>query len=1019
MGKQLKQFFSLFLVLMLLIGMVPNVYATDDASAETASTEDSTPEEAAADPTAPIEPVETEAVSSDTALMTASADNYAVMSIASTQSGILLFDYSDNGDYTSRLNSQISISYKVNGSGTTRVAYLRNLGWHFARYNNTPYPDHTLYCIEPYKDYGASTSGNSVDRGVTLNGSGSTTGSTAWYTLSESRRNAIGLILLYSDQLWDDSISVTTTKRDSNPNVPLRVATQFLIYEIVCGLRNPDTFILNSSNECGTAGDILYNAGTAAISNFAPNYNNLVSLVQGSLKRPSFTSASSSTAPTITLTGEETVVTDTNGVLSNWTFTDGNGAEFTRAGNNLYIYQVGNISSSTVYKATQTLPSAANTTYNLWYMQGGSYQTTISLYSPSTGTANAYFKLDPPASASVAIKKDTEDGLNLAGWQFGLYSNSSCTNLISGPHTTDSAGNITVSNLSCGTTVYVKEIGHEDADINAKYTCASTNPQRVTLVAGETATVTFKNSLNTGSAKLIKDTSDGKNVTGWQIGLYYDKACTQPFEGSPFTTGADGSITIQGLEPQTLYAKEIVVDDPYWKCDAEIKTVTITAGSTATVTFYNEHLGRMQFKKTTNTGNHLGGWTFVVRDADSNVIGEYTVDDTGVAYSDYLPAGHYTVYEKQVDDAFWQGHLMWHDVTVVGGETVVDEWLNKELGLGWFIKQTENGENLEGWEITVYADEACTQELHTATTNEQGRTGYYMEPGFYWCRETGDSYGRFEDESWLIDESIYMFEIKPHEETTVTFTNAQRGKLLIKKVMPDGGSVAGWVFDVHRVSDNAYLGSYTSSEDGTIDVGFLDAGNYLITEQIPEGSLYVCEGENPKKVTVKSGETAEVTFSNVLRPGEISILKVDTQATPLSSAHFLLEWSEDGDAWAPVTYTDSLLVAYGTCTSDGLEDGILISGEDGIVTFTGLLPDCYYRLTEVKAPAGYQLLTEFAYEGKLSEEENNQITLKVVNAPVYKLPQTGSKSPVIMILSLIVALAGCAGAVIFLRKRRN
>lgn len=1018
MGKHLKQLFSFLLALMLVVGMIPTVYATDGANAETQSTETSTPEEPADDPTSPIEPTEPEAESQDSMLMTATADDYAVMSIASTQRNILLFDYSDNGDYTSRLNSQLSISYKVNGSGTTRTAYLKNIGWHFARYNNTPYPDHTLYCIEPYRDYGASTSGNSVDRGVTLTGSGSTTGSTAWYTLSESRRNAIGLILLYSDELWDHSISVTTTRRDSNPNVPLRVATQFLIYEIAMGLRNPDTFVLNSTNECGTAGDILYNAGAAAISNFAPNYNNLVSLVQGSLKRPSFTSASSSTAPTISLADYETVVTDTNGVLSSWTFTDGNGAEFYKSGNNLYIYQTGDISSSTVFKATQSVPSAANTTYSLWYMQGGSYQTTISLYSPSSGTMNAYFKLDPPAAADLAIRKKTEDNANLAGWKFNLYNNSSCTSLHSGPYTTDSNGNINISGFSGGTVVYVKEIGHSDATINAKYVCASTNPQKVTLVAGQTSTVTFQNNLNTGSAKLIKETSDGKDVAGWKIGLYYDLACTQPFDGSPFTTGTDGTITISGLQPQTLYAKEIPVDDPYWECDSGVKTVTVTAGSTATVTFYNEHLGRIQFKKTTNTGNHLGGWTFVVRDEDSNVVGEYTVDDTGVAYSDYLPAGNYTVYEKQVDDAFWQGHLIWHDVTVVGGETVVDEWLNKELGLGWFIKQTQDGENLEGWEITVYSDEACTQDMHTVTTNEEGRGGYYMEPGFYWAKETGDSYGRFEDESWLIDENVYKFEIKPHEETTITFTNAQRGKLLIKKMMPDGGSVTGWVFDVHRVSDNAYMGSYTSSQDGTIDVGYLDAGEYLITEQIPEGSLYVVEGENPKKVTVKSGETTEITFSNVLRPGEISILKVDTLGTPLAGTHFLLEWSEDGQSWAPVTYTDSLLVAYGTSTSKNLKDGVLVSGDDGLVTFTGLLPDSYYRLTETKAPSGYQLLTEFAYDGKLSEEENNQITLKVVNAPMYKLPQTGSKSPVVMLISLIVALAGCAGAVIFLRKRR-
>ena len=304
MTKHLRGFISLLLVFVLCLGMIPSFFITE-------------------------------------------------ASAASTQGSILLFDFADNGDYTSRLNSQLSVSYKPNGSGTTRTAYIKNLGWHFARYNNTPYADDPIYCIEPWRDYAASTSGNSVDRGITLDGSYSSTGSNVWYSLPVARREAIGLILLYSDQMWDDSYSVFSVKRDSNPNVPLRVATQFLIYEIVCGLRNPTTFALNSTNECGTAGDIFYNAGVDAISNFAPNYNALVSYVQYAMKRPSFTGSSSSNAPYITLTGDETSVYDSNGVLSNWSFTDGNGAEFYKSGNYLYIYQTGTISESTVFKATK------------------------------------------------------------------------------------------------------------------------------------------------------------------------------------------------------------------------------------------------------------------------------------------------------------------------------------------------------------------------------------------------------------------------------------------------------------------------------------------------------------------------------------------------------------------------------------------------------------------------------------------------------------------------------------------
>ena len=86
---------------------------------------------------------------------------------------MLLFDKA-SPNYTTVLRSQVSVTYNPNGSDAVKTAYIKNLGWHFARYNNIAYADDPLYCIEPYKNYAASTSGNSVDRDVTLTGSGST-----------------------------------------------------------------------------------------------------------------------------------------------------------------------------------------------------------------------------------------------------------------------------------------------------------------------------------------------------------------------------------------------------------------------------------------------------------------------------------------------------------------------------------------------------------------------------------------------------------------------------------------------------------------------------------------------------------------------------------------------------------------------------------------------------------------------------------------------------------------------------
>lgn len=528
--------------------------------------------------------------------------------------------------------------------------------------------------------------GNAVGRDVTLDGSGSTTGSNVWYALPAARREAIGLILLYSDQMWNHSISVTTTKKDNNPNVPLRIATQFLIYEIVCGLRNPTTFESNSTNECGTSGDIFFNAGAASVPYFAPNYNALVDAIQAAKKIPSFTSASSGSAPTINLTGEETSVYDSNGVLSNFSFTDGNGAEFYKSGSTRYITQTGTISSSTVFKATRYLPSTASSTYNLWYMSGSSYQTTVSLASASSGNLNAYFKLKAPDPGTISLTKTTEDGKNLSGWRFGIYSNSACTTLVSGLHSTNTSGKISVTGLTPGT-YYVKEIGHTDSAINALYYCSSTNPQAVTVTAGGTASVSFTNKLSTGSVKLIKATNTGANLSGWQIGLYTDADCSNAMAGSPFVTGADGTVTVSGLQKGTYYAKEIPTDDSYWEFDTAVKPVTVAVAQTAEVTFTNTHYGRIEIRKTTNTGNQLGGWTFRVRDSKGNSYGDFTTDDNGYACTQNLPLGRYTVVELPTEDNYWLTELGFHDVTVKAGETTVDTWLNKEQGLAWFYKK--------------------------------------------------------------------------------------------------------------------------------------------------------------------------------------------------------------------------------------------------------------------------------------------------------------------------------------------
>ena len=77
--------------------------------------------------------------------------------------------------------------------------------------------------------------------------------------------------------------------------------------------------------------------------------------------------------------------------------------------------------------------------------------------------------------------------------------------------------------------------------------------------------------------------------------------------------------------------------------------------------------------------------------------------------------------------------------------------------------------------------------------------------------------------------------------------------------MPDGGSTAGWKFEVYD-SNHKLVGSYTTASDGTVLTDYLLPGTYTVKEIILENSPYTCDAPNPKTVAISAGQTAEVTL---------------------------------------------------------------------------------------------------------------------------------------------------------------
>ena len=939
----MKRGFCLFLVAVLLAGLVPCAFAdeamptgeveaseaaTEAAEETTAPPETAVPSESTEPPSETTEPPEeTETTESETEVTEPEADpvedapedaveDDRLAAYASTVTNVLLFDKA-SPNYTTVLRSQVSVTYNPNGSDAAKTAYIKNLGWHFARYNNVPYEDDPLYCIEPCKNYAASTSGNYMDEDLGVSGSGSTRGSNVWYAMPYSYRQAIALTLLYSRQLWNSNYSVKTTAMANNPNVSTRIATQFLIYEIVTGLRDADTFNRRGSNGY-TSGDVFYNAGVASVSGFAEKYNSIVSSVQNAMKIPSFTSRSSGSAPTITMSGSQLSITDSNGVLGNFSFTNGNGASFSKSGNTLTVTKTSTISPSTVFSATRSLPSAGNSTVSIYYSASSTYQTCVKLYSPQVETLRAYFKINAPDPGAIALVKTTEDGQNLSGWRFGVYSNAACTTLVSGPHTTDGNGKISITGLNAGT-YYVKELGHTNSTVSSRYTCSGENP----------------------------------------------------------------------------------------------KMVSISNGTTTGVSFYNKlTVGALEIRKSTNTGNHLDGWKFIVKKDGTEIPGSpFTTDETGIIRISNLAPGKYVILESPTDDPYWTAELGYHTVTVEYGKTAVDRWLNKEQGLGHFTKSTNTGDEISGWHITVYADEACTQELRTLITGQDGTVGIYLEPGTYWAKETGSEEVR--DDYWKMDDSVKALVIRAHEKTTLEFINNYSGRISIQKTVKPEGTLEGWKFKIADADGKEVSGSpFTTDKDGKILTGNLTPGDYTVEEVLPADSLYT--GEAPKTVTVVAGKTAEVTFLNKLRTGKITIRKVDTKDEPLAGATFLLEGSEDGSLWYPVLPGSNGICILGERSEENLTAASKTSGEDGLLTWENLPITLQYRITETKAPEGYTLLKEAAFAGTLPTDT---LELRVVNGEAFALPKTGSTDLTVLPFAVISCFSICAGAILYLRKR--
>lgn len=323
----------------------------------------------------------------------------------------------------------------------------------------------------------------------------------------------------------------------------------------------------------------------------------------------------------------------------------------------------------------------------------------------------------------------------------------------------------------------------------------------------------------TGSLKLVKETNTGKNLDGWQIGLYTDAARTKPMSGSPFTTGADGSVTVSDLSVGTLYAKEIEVDDPYWVCDTSVKTVNITAGQTATVTFRNTHYGDMRIRKNAVNGS-AEGWSFQIMDSERNLVTTIKTGADGYAHSGRLLPGQYFILEVcDRNGTYWEyDPVVEKQVTITAGSQAEVAYTNTQYGKIQIQKAMETVGSLTGWQFRITDSSGTEIPGSPFSTDETGLIlSEKLQPGEYKVEELIPENSLYSCTS----KNPQTVTVKAGETAGVSFTNALRpGRILIEKVDIRGEPLADAKFLLEWSKDGSLWWPVEYTDAETVREGF-------------------------------------------------------------------------------------------------------------------------------------------------------------------------------------------------------
>ena len=363
-------------------------------------------------------------------------------------------------------------------------------------------------------------------------------------------------------------------------------------------------------------------------------------------------------------------------------------------------------------------------------------------------------------------------------------------------------------------------------------------------------------------------------------------------------------------------------------------------------------------KRDAMSGKPIAGTVFSIKSVTGSYSTSVTTGTDGSATLSAIPAGVYVVREESVPEPYIVTNTE-QTVALRPGKTSEVTFVDYEKpGLEIVKKNIANGEPIEG--VTYRIEQIDGSFSTSATTDNHGRIFLESIPvGSYKVTEINVP------NHVILCPIPQEVALKPGETSTVTFFNALKPTLEIRKVdSVTGDPVKGAKFQIWYGSNHTDtgelndLGTYFSDASGKIILPEIKDGWYKVTELEP-ASGYAIKEATTQECFISGGESKVLTFENTPLSA-IIIRKVDSESgQPLEGA------------WFRIRYLG------GTSGTGGTVVGEYKTSSNGTIVATGLKAGTYV-CEEISAPDGY-VITDATETVYLSGKDQDVITVTFGN----------------------------------------